>query len=182
MSTDGRSWVVWRRGLKAVDFWKRMSLWLLTLLMLFSLGNSGMLAQTPASDIFRIQFKTRQFIPAPKLEIEAIRSQWAGQSGIPLRQQDAEQNVHFLVQFTDLPGLADRQRSAHQGFHLIAYVTGNTYIASTELSRLDDIQNLRGVRWAGPLQADDKMGPDLKAGKVGFWAQTPDGREVLTIQ
>ena len=32
------------------------------------------------------------------------------------------------------------------------------------------------------MQAGDKIGLDLKAGKVGSWAQTPDGREVLTIQ
>jgi hypothetical protein len=171
--------------------------------MLFSLGNSETLAQTQKSDRFRIQFKTRQFIPAPKLEIEAIRTQRAGQPDISVGQQvnawlgiglvhflylpmilggQAEKQVHFLVQFVSLPDFDDRQQFASQGINLIAYVTGNTYIASAGLSKLSDVQNLPGVRWAGPLQADDKIGPDLKAGNVGSWSQTPGGREILTIQ
>ena len=193
MSTDGRSWVVWRRGLEAVGFWKPIRrwkltfIWLLTLLMLFSLGSGGMLAQTQASDQFLIRFQTRQFIPAPRLEMEAIRTQWAAQPQFPVGQQESatgqpEQRVHFLVQFKDLPRFDDRQQAADQGIDLIAYVTGNTYIASAGFSSLKDVQSLQGVRWAGPLQAEDKIGPDLKAGKVGAWAQTPDGREVLTIQ
>jgi hypothetical protein len=172
--------------------------------MLLSLGNSGTLAQTQKSDTFRIQFKTHQFVPAPKLEIEAIRTQRAGQPDISVGQQvnvvqpdhpdmvhfiylplilggQAEKQVHFLIQFVSLPDFDDRQQFASQGINLIAYVTGNTYIASAGLSKLSDVQNLPGVH--GPaLQADDKIGPDLKAGNVGSWSQTPGGREILTIQ
>jgi hypothetical protein len=90
--------------------------------------------------------------------------------------------VHFLLQVQDLPDAAERQRFARQGIDLLNYVTGQTYIASARTSDLNNLPGLSSVRWAGPLDEDDKVSADLKAGNIGQWARVAGGSAVLAIQ
>jgi hypothetical protein len=130
-------------------------------------------AYAQAEQPYLLRLRTREFTPAPGLELAAIRALRAGQP---------EESVHFLVQFVDLPDSAARQQFAGQGLDLIAYVTGNAYVAAARVADLDQLHHVAGVRWAGPLEVDDKIGPDLRAGRVGAWAQVGDDGVALTVQ
>jgi hypothetical protein len=179
---------------------------LLILTLLFS--SLGFAAPTPTSqaspqepdDRYLIRFKTRAFTPARGLELAAIRESFAQPSDpAPAAASDKPYRVflpliasaggaqpadlvHFLIQFEDLPDTAARQSLADAGFNLLTYVTGQTYIASASASRLGELQNVAGVRWVGPLEAGDKIDPDLQAGHIGGWARAADGRVALTVQ
>jgi hypothetical protein len=122
-------------------------------------------------DRFLIELKSRRFIPGAGLELNNIRGNFS-----------SEDTIHFLVQFEILPNAEERNRIDSLGIHLLAYVTGNTYIASSLVSDLENLARIGNVRWAGPLLADDKISPDLKAGKIGLWAITPDGKIALAVQ
>jgi hypothetical protein len=122
-------------------------------------------------DKFTIRFKSRPVHPTPGVDVAAIQ-RTAGPDG----------RVHFLLQVQDLPDAAGRQRFAAQGISLLNYVTGNTYIASGRASDLANLRSLPGVRWAGPLDPDDKVSADLKAGNIGQWARAAGGLAALSIQ
>jgi subtilisin family serine protease len=124
-------------------------------------------------DRFVIKFKTRQFQPPRELDIDAIREQRGGEPG---------DSVHFLIQFFYLLDGAQQERVAAEGISLLAYATGNAYIASSTVADLDGLTKLIGVRWAGPLEPGDKVSPELKSGEIGPWARTDEGGIVLTIQ
>ena len=157
--------------------WAKLLATLVILGALLPSAGAGVSAQNQGSETFRIQFKTRQFIPAPGLEIAAIQSQRAA---VPDASSSA--NAHFLMQFNTLPNAAERARLAAQGINLIAYVTGNAYIASAATTRLNALASAAGARWAGPLAPTDKIAPQLTAGAIAPWAQAAQGRIVLTVQ
>jgi hypothetical protein len=144
---------------------------------LLPVGGAGVLAQNQGSETYRIQFKSRQFIPAPGLEIAAIQSQRAA-----LPDAASVGSAHFLIQFNTLPDAAERGRLASQGINLIAYVTGNAYIATAATTRLNTLAAAVGARWAGPLAPTDKIAPQLTAGAIAPWAQAAQGQVALTIQ
>ena len=157
-------------GLISKRSWLRL---LIALINLASPGGASAQPQNAQQDKFLIRLMTRQFTPAPGLEIEVIKSQ---------DQEREGERVHFLLQYEDLPTSTERETIAHDGIRLLAYLNGNTYIASARVSDLDRLRDIVGLRWAGPLSVEDKIASGLKAGKVGQWAQGPEGRVVLTIQ
>ncbi|HYG57791.1 MAG TPA: hypothetical protein VD902_06950, partial [Symbiobacteriaceae bacterium] len=127
--------------------------------------------KVPPENAFTIRFKTRQFTPGPGLETAALQRA-AGLSG----------RVHFLLQLRKLPTAAVRKQLTEQGIELLSYVGSNTYIASARSPGIRSLSRMDGVRWAGPLTADDKLSPDLLAGNIGRWARAAGGEAVLTIQ
>ncbi len=127
-----------------------------------------------AGSRFQIRLKSREFTPPAELDIETIKD---------LRQLGSPgDKVHFLMQFENLPNAVERERLEGQGISLIAYVTGNAYIASAFISKLGDLQNVSDIRWAGPLEQNDKTSESCKTGETSSCAQLPDGRAVLVIQ
>jgi hypothetical protein len=157
--------------------WASVLATLVILGALLPVGGAGVLAQNQGSETYRIQFKKRQFIPTPGLEIAAIQSQRAA-----LPDAASVGTAHFLIQFNTLPDAAERSRLAAQGINLIAYVTGNAYIATTATTRLNTLAAAVGARWAGPLAPADKIAPQLTAGAIAPWAQAAQGQVALTIQ
>jgi hypothetical protein len=107
---------------------------------------------------FLIRFKTRAFVPEPGLNLDAIREQRAGEPG---------DRVHFLLQFEELPDAATKENLASQGLGLGTFVTGNTYIASTLVGDLENLLEIPGLRWAGPLEIADKIDPELQNANGG---------------
>lgn len=151
-------------------FWACMAL--LTMLALLAPTHpAGAQPHTPATQAHTIRLKTRQFTPGPGLELAALQRA-AGPDG----------RVHFLLQVEQLPTAEGRRQFAKQGVQLLSYVGGNTYIASAGTADLKNLQRMDGVRWAGPLEAGDKLSPDLLAGHIGQWARAEGGRAAFTIQ
>jgi hypothetical protein len=122
---------------------------------------------------FLIRLKTRAFVPEPGINIDDIAEQ---------RDGEPDDLVHFLVQFETLPDEGARKQLLGDGIALGAYVTGNAYVATTRVGDLENLIGVSGLRWAGPLEPQDKVSPELGAGQIGRWAQTEDGRVVLTVQ
>lgn len=120
---------------------------------------------------YRIELKSRTFIPEPGVDESAIR---AGRG--------PRDDVHFYAQFVDLPDSHRRSQIADGGVDLLQYVAGNTYIAVAAVADLDRLDALEDLRWAGPLAEDDKISPGLRRGEIGKWAQAGRGRIVITAQ
>ena len=121
---------------------------------------------------FAVELKARQFIPHPGINFTSITKQKGAERGI----------VHFLLQLYKLPTYNETKKLQQQGITLLNYLTGNTYIASANIANLSKLSNIGGIRWADSLQPTDKISENLKAGRIGKWAQADDGRVVLTIQ
>jgi len=149
---------------------------------------------------YTIRFKSRTFTPEPGFaELASLMTAAASpQTGAPqaavgdhtlylpliFRSRGAPPPdlTHLLVQFYTLPDAAVRGELARYGFELLSYATGNAYIVSGSAAQVPQLQTITAIRWAGPLQAGDKIEPALAAGNAGAWARLPDGREALTIQ
>ncbi len=123
----------------------------------------------PHRDV-KIELKSRSFTPAPGLHKAAI----AGNRG-------ASAEVHFIAQFQPLPSAADQRAFAAKGIKLTAALGGSAYLASAPAGRLNQLTALPGFRWAGPLQAADKVDPALAGGRAPANVVTEDG-VALTIQ
>ena len=120
---------------------------------------------------FRINLKTRSFLPPQAADVAGIRS----------AREGAGDRVHFLAQFSAIPNAAERSAIAAQGVRLVAYVAANTYVASSSVSALGRLGSIDGLRWAGPLEARDKISSDLARGNIGAWARAGQGRVVLSV-
>jgi len=117
-----------------------------------------------------IRLKSRTFTPAPGLQKAAIAGKRAAGS-----------EVHFIAQFRPLPSAADQRAFTRQGVALLAPLGGNAYLASAQVRNLDRMKALPGFRWAGALQAADKVDPALASGRAPAYARTSAG-EGLTLQ
>ena len=120
---------------------------------------------------FLIQMRSRKFTPDPGINVTAIT-----------QQQKADNNVHFLLQLYELPTFNETKSLEEQGIVLLNYLTGNTYIASANLSDIPKLSQTKVVRWAGPLEPADKISEDLKLSQIGEWARADNDQVVLTIQ
>ena len=70
-----------------------------------------------------------------------------------------------------------------QGLDLGTFVTGNAYIASMLVGDLEELLNTPGLRWAGPLEPNDKIDADLETGDIPEAALADDNKKVaLTVQ
>jgi subtilisin family serine protease len=135
-------------------------------------GAGAAVGTNPADDRFRIHLKARDFLPPPAKEVAAIRSNRSGAAG---------DQVHFLAQFAEIPDAGERSKIASRGVKLVAYVTANTYVASSTVAALGSLESIDNLRWAGPLEARDKIAPELARGNIGSWARAGEGRVVLTV-
>lgn len=62
---------------------------------------------------------------------------------------------------------------------MLEYVTGYTYIVSSNVSDASKLSDLEGVRWAGSLQPGDKISDNLMEQKIGDTAKLKDDGVVL---
>jgi subtilisin family serine protease len=118
-----------------------------------------------------VNLKSRRFEPRPGLDQAAIQRA-AGPDG----------RVHFFLQVHDLPDEAGRRQLTGAGVRLLNYVGGHTYIASAAVGDVPNLRNVPNVRWAGPIEPDDKTTPDTKADRVGSWARDGRGQVILDVQ
>ncbi len=143
-------------------------------LVLVTLIAAATAAARPPNGDFGIELKARSFTPPARAEAAQIRSARAGAAG---------DRVHYFVQVESLPDAPARARiAAEQGIHLLTYVTANTYIASSSVAALGRLSEVAGLRWAGPIDPQDKIAPALARGSIGEWARAGDGRVALMIQ
>ncbi len=129
-------------------------------------------AQVPERpDKHVVTLKNRQFTPRPDRDVAAIQRA-AGPNG----------RVHFFLQIHDIPDAAAKQDYAARGISFLNYVGGNTYIASASAADVRNLRDIAGVRWAGPIEPDDKTTADTRADRVGQWARDARGQVVLDVQ
>jgi subtilisin family serine protease len=135
-------------------------------------GAGATTGANPADEKFRIHLKSRSFLPPQAKEVAAIKSNRGGAAG---------DQVHFLAQFAEIPDAAAQSKIASRGVKLVAYVTANTYVASSTVGGLGALESIEGLRWAGPLEPADKIAPELARGNIGSWARAGQGRVALTV-
>src|SRR5262245_21439630 len=111
-----------------------------------SAGNNASSSETDIANNtdFLVQMKSRKFTPDPGINVTGIT-----------QQQKADNNVHFLLQLYALPTFNETKTLEEQGILLLNYLTGNTYIASANLSDISKLSQAKVVRWAGPLEPAD---------------------------
>jgi len=114
-----------------------------------------------------IQLQSRIFVPAVGLD-PAARSLVA--------QED--DSVHLLIQFYGVVTEAQQELLKANGVTLLGYIPQNAWLAG--VSGPVDLAQFRFIRWAGPLQAADKIAPGLTDGRIGNWAV--DEQERVTLQ
>lgn len=139
-------------------------------------GEQATAVFTVTEDPFRILLISRAFTPEPGFDIDGIRQQRGGQP---------DDQVHYLLQFSNLPNAEAKKQLSAAGFELLSFVTGNTYVASSlvgDLDLLPDLAETFALRWAGPLFATDKIGTDLGRGIIAPWAQLEGDLVALTVQ
>jgi hypothetical protein len=79
----------------------------------------------------------------------------------PLTQARSVTGRHFILQFKDYPGPAVRVRLHEQGIRVLDYVPDNALmVASDGPPNLNEL----GAIWAGSLEIQEKLSPDLDAG------------------
>ncbi len=125
------------------------------------------------NDEFHIFFKSGDFTPSPGLNIAAIKD---------VHKQG--ETVHFLLQFTKIPSSSERGVLTQKGITLTDYVTGNTYIASSKVSDLNNLPSIPNTRWAGPFSFEYKISQVLKMNDLNYipkWAVVNQHQVVLTI-
>jgi len=108
----------------------------LSFLALLFLSRLVGLAEAQTDDRYTIRFQSREFSPAPGLDLADLKARISDQ------QLD---RVHLLVQFYDLPNTEAQRRLADQGLSLLAYVSGNSYIASVPSADLDSLSAVSGL-------------------------------------
>jgi len=113
-----------------------------------------------STDKFLLKMLTNEFIPPASLEIKSIR-----ESAMELS------DVYYFLQFETLPNSAERKKLATQGIELVDYVGGNTYIATSKLTKLSTLDSVDTLHSAIPFSPIDKISLDLQQGKIGKWAQ-----------
>jgi putative cell wall-binding protein len=122
---------------------------------------------------YEIALRSRTFTPTPGIQHRAI-----------VGHRDPGEDVHFFMQFEELPHAERHAVIDRRGFELLDYVGGRTYIAVAQVADVADLDTVEGLRWAGPIEPDDKTSPDLRRGDIGHWAmlQTRMPTFVITVQ
>jgi subtilisin family serine protease len=137
---------------------------------------------------FQIRLKTRVFTPPAESGTNTLTNTLSNMQSEAARSVLPSDTMHFLIQFDTLPDASEKKKLEAQGIRLIAYVTGNAYIASTRVSKFESLSaaaaslSESNTRWIGALEPEDKLSEALRTGEIGSWARTEDGRVILTIQ
>src|SRR3990172_8363737 len=124
----------------------------------------------PAVSPYLVRLHNRAFTPEPRLLLGDL-----GALGTASR-------VHFLLQVCHLPSAGERSALSSQGIELLAYLAGNTYIASSESADTDRVGEMANVRFAGPIDPADKVSLPLARRDIGPWADAGNGRAAITVQ
>jgi subtilisin family serine protease len=128
-------------------------------------------AQDPSSPI---RLRARTFAPAPGIAPALAAGQL---SRIPA----TDNRVHVLVQLRAVPTAAERAALEAAGVQLLAYIPHNAWLASVSNQVNLAAPAYALLRWAGPLEVQDKVDPAVLANGVGAWAIAPDGQVQLTV-
>lgn len=107
---------------------------------------------------YEIQLKSRFFIPPDRPSAEELDR--VVQKAAELREVGKDR-VHILLQLNDMPTLADVDRLAELGIHLLAYVPDRAWLASVDVERAEIVRQLDNLRWVELLQFEDKVSPSL---------------------
>lgn len=87
--------------------------------------------------------------------------------------------VHALAQFTRPPSPDERQELSTKGVHLLSYIPNLTWIVAVPANNPDVLQELKGLRWVGRLEPQQKLSPRFQKGTV---VRTEDGHAVALVQ
>jgi hypothetical protein len=130
-------------------------------------------AQDQDAEKFVIRLKSREFIPDPGLEQEVIRQQLA---------TPAEEKIHALIQFWDIPSENDRASLENSGVILLDYVPEFSWFASlpSGINLLESTSNQ--FRWIGSIQSSDRLSPELTSNLVTQRANQADGSIELDVR
>ena len=131
-----------------------------------------------------IRLRNETFDPATDLSAPVSPAR-PGTSAAPV-------NGLFVVQFTVLPGTAQRAELAAQGLILLAYVPQDAFVARLENVSPDQIRALPGVTWVGEYTATHKVHRSLSTAAasnrsldvavvLAAGADSGDLREVLRL-
>ena len=74
--------------------------------------------------------------------------------------------AHFILQFDSPPGPEIRRELERRGMRVLEYVPDSALLVSSD--RIPPLEGLK-VRWAGPLEASDKLSPELARGRYGVF-------------
>lgn len=138
-------------------------------------------AQPEEGEKYKITLRSRSFIPQPGLE--------SGSRDILTSPLERGEKPHVIIQFTELPNRAIRQRLATKGIRLLSYINGNAYYAALDQPETLDFDTseasrdpaLSMVRWMGQIETVDRIEPDLLEGKFGDWAINEDGTVKIRV-
>ncbi len=109
----------------------------------------------------RVRLGGRVFTPRPSRDVPADLRR--AREANPPRGPRAP--VHALVQFHREPTARERIALAAERVHLVERLGGATYVA--RVGPGDGPARSRLLRWAGPLPAEDKLGPGLRSRPAG---------------
>jgi hypothetical protein len=89
--------------------------------------------------------------------------------------------VHAIVQFHEIPTQQTRMALAASGISLGQPLTGRAYLATLKRGVPTSSALLKSLRWAGPLQIEDKLAPELQRPELLSWARRVAGRVELVV-
>lgn len=119
---------------------------------------------------FTIHLQSRQFLPEAGIE-----------QGLSLVHQAPRDRVHMILQLFGPPSPADKRRLEAAGIGLLNYIPRNAWFASVPRNIDKSDPALELIRWIGPIMPEDKLSPDLLAGRIGQWAIRDEGRVAVEI-
>ncbi|MCP4260075.1 MAG: S8 family serine peptidase, partial [Planctomycetes bacterium] len=127
----------------------------------------GTSTQLHGEEVFTISLHSRTFKPTPGLEKALV---------VLLRKSDLHR-THMMIQFDNIPTVAERKSLTEKGVKLLACISNLAYFASmpSDESAAREILRIRPTRWLGSILPEDKIDPLLTTKGYGEWATNPDG-------
>jgi len=130
---------------------------------------------------YEISLRSRTFIPQA-----GIQPLFRDNLIAPLERGE---KPHIIIQFTELPNRAMRQRLATKGTRLLSYINGNAYYAVVSQPEVLGFETLEAkhdpalslVRWMGQIEAADRVEPEVLEREFGDWAINVDGTVKIRI-
>lgn len=149
-------------------------------IILFSLRGTAY-AQPEEGKDYKITLRSRSF--TPQLGIEPLFRE-----SLTSKIERGEKR-HIIIQFTELPNLAMRQRLATKGIRLLCYINGNAYYAAVDRPEALAFETLEAkrdpalslVRWIGQIEAADRVELTVMEKKFGDWATNEDGTVKIRV-
>lgn len=81
--------------------------------------------------------------------------------------------LHFLVQLVRDPSAEERDDLRAAGLDLGDYAGDRSWIAAVPADRAAEVLRLREIRFASAWGAEQKIDPDVRAGRLGPWSRHP---------